>query len=287
MTNRPDTGGAPPSRSLPGGGIEGDQAARPLVALGSRLRGMPGVITLGVRPNFQDYTPEEKGLIFRSPMILYPTRNYAEFFTTLGKKIFPSVETCLYADEKIKQTTLFYLLEIPHPRTRVYYARHHGSILQDFQFPFVAKLPRASARGRGVFKIESEEALQRYLKLTHVAYIQEFLPHERDLRVILVNYQPVLAYWRQRAPGNFRTNLFQGGSILFEDIPPGGVRLAEEAARKCKFDDVGLDLIPAGGGWYVIEANMKYGRKALEMKGLDIKKIIRKKLLSWDLTTHL
>ncbi|MBU2499297.1 MAG: RimK family alpha-L-glutamate ligase [Proteobacteria bacterium] len=256
---------------------------KPFVALGSRLKGVPEVITLGVKPNFQDYTPDERALIFRSEMILYPSHNYAQFFTTLGKRFFPSLETCLYADEKIKQTTLFCMLDIPHPRTRIYYARHHLKILEDFRFPFIAKVPRASGQGRGVFKIHSLEQLQAYLGLTKVAYIQEYLPHERDLRVILINYVPVLAYWRQRAPGHFKTNLFQGGSIHFEDIPLEGIKLAEEAARKCKFNDVGLDLIRRGGRWYVIEANMKYGRKGLKMKGLDLKEIIREKLLSGDL----
>lgn len=260
-----------------------DRIDKPLVALGSRLKGVPEVVTLGVKPNFQDYDPEEKALIFGSDMILYPSQNYAQFFTTLGKKIFPSLETCLYADEKIKQTTLFSMLHIPHPRTRIYYARHHGEILKDFRFPFIAKVPRASAQGRGVFKIDTREQLQGYLSLTKVAYIQEYLPHERDLRVILINYEPVLAYWRQRAPGRFKTNLFQGGSIHFDDIPFEGVSLAREAARKCKFDDVGLDLMHHAGRWYVIEANMKYGRKGLKMKGMDIKEIIREKLLSGDL----
>jgi ribosomal protein S6--L-glutamate ligase len=66
------------------------------VALGSRLRGVPEVRTLGVKPNFPDYTPEERDLIFDAKVILYPTDNYAEFFTTLGKAIFPSLETCLF-----------------------------------------------------------------------------------------------------------------------------------------------------------------------------------------------
>jgi hypothetical protein len=53
-----------------------------------------------------DYSEEERDLIAGAAMILYPTANYAQFFTTLGKPFFPSLETCLYADEKIKQTTL-------------------------------------------------------------------------------------------------------------------------------------------------------------------------------------
>ncbi len=87
------------------------------IALGSRLRGIPEVITLGIKPNFHDYTSQEKKLILNSKRILFPTLNYAQFLTTMGKEIFPSLETYLYADEKIKQTTLFYLLGIPHPKT--------------------------------------------------------------------------------------------------------------------------------------------------------------------------
>jgi ribosomal protein S6--L-glutamate ligase len=256
-----------------------------IIALGSRLRGVPGVLTVGVKPNFLDYTVAERKMILDADIILYPTLNYAQFLTTMGKRIFPSLETYLYADEKIKQTTLFLMLSIPHPRTRIYYHLHHQDIQREFQFPFIGKLARSSARGRGVFKIHDSPELTTYLKQTHIAYIQEFLPHDRDLRVVLVNYQPVLAYWRIRPPGDFRTNLSQGGTISFDDIPTEGIRLAQQACKKCKFNDVGLDLIFSKGKWYVIEANMKYGRKGLKIKGLDLKEIMRQRLLSGEFLT--
>jgi ribosomal protein S6--L-glutamate ligase len=254
----------------------------PFIALGSRLKGVPEVLTLGVKPNFFDYSVQERKLILGAEIILYPTLNYAQFLTTMEKRIFPSLETYLYADEKIKQTTLFHMLEVPHPRTRVYYHLHHKDIIKDFSFPFVAKLARRSARGRGVFKIHNSEELKNYLGLTRIAYIQEYLPHDRDLRVVLIKYHPILTYWRIRSPDNFRTNLSQGGKISFDDIPIEGVRLAQNSARKCKFDDVGMDLINSRGTWYVIEANMKYGRKGLMMKGLDLKEIMRQKLISGE-----
>jgi ribosomal protein S6--L-glutamate ligase len=253
------------------------------VALGSRLKGVPEVLTLGVKPNFTDYSDEEKKLIFNAAMILYPTANYAQFFNTLGKPFFPSLETCLYADEKIKQTTLFSMLNVPHPRTRIYYHLHHQDILRDFSFPFVAKLPRASSRGRGVYKIEKPEQLQAYLRLTPVAYIQEYLPHDRDLRVILVNYEPILSYWRHRDPTNFRANLHQGGTPQFLEIPEDALSVARDTAFRCRFNDVGLDLLPYRGKWYVLEANMEYGREGLRMKGMNLKQILREKLLSGEL----
>ncbi len=253
------------------------------IALGSRLREISEVLTLGLKPNFHDYTSYERNLILNSERILFPTLNYAQFLTTMGKKIFPSLETYLYSDEKIKQTTLFYMLGIPHPKTKIYYHLHHQDILKDFKFPFVGKLPRNSARGRGVYLIRNMGELKEYLSLTSIAYIQEFLAHDRDIRVVLINYQPVLAYWRISQPENFKTNLSQGGKISFDNIPPEGIRLAKKSAVKCKFNDIGLDLIISKGKWYVIEANMQYGRRGLKLKGLDLKEIIRNKLLSGEI----
>ncbi len=262
-----------------------DMAAKhnKFIALGSRLKGVPEVLSLGVLANFFDYSPGERELILNAQVILFPTLNYAQFFTTMGKRIFPSLETYLYSDEKTKQTTLFYMLGIPHPRTRIYHRLHHQEIQKDFPFPFVGKLPRRSAQGRGVFRINNPEDLNRYLELTNIAYIQEYLSHDRDLRVILINYKPVLSYWRVSAPQDFRTNLFQGGKICFDDVPQTGIEMARKTARECRFDDVGMDLIHYSGKWYVIEANMKYGRKALKKKGMNLKEIIRQALISGEL----
>jgi ribosomal protein S6--L-glutamate ligase len=255
----------------------------PFIALGSRLRGVAEVRTLGVKPNFLDYSPEERELILHTRRVLYPTKNYAQFLTTLGRPIFPSLETYLYADEKILQSTLFQMLGVSHPRTRIYYALHHADILRDFRFPFVAKFPRASSRGRGVFLVQEESELQAYLAHTKVAYIQEYLPHDRDLRIVLVAYEPVIAYWRVKPQGGFKSNLSQGGTPEFDGIPGEVLELARSCARKCRFNDVGLDFIHHHGQWYLIEANMKYGRKGLQMQGMDLKAIIREKLLNGEI----
>ncbi|MBU0729017.1 MAG: RimK family alpha-L-glutamate ligase [Proteobacteria bacterium] len=253
------------------------------VALGSRMRAIPEVQTLGVKPNYHDYTPRERQMINQAKLILYPSLNYAQFFTTAGRKIFPSVETYLYADEKIKQTTLFNLLEIPHPRTRFYYSRKKADILDDFTFPFIAKIPRASSMGKGVFKITNLPELEQYLRVVKVGYIQEYLPHSRDLRVVLINYRCVLAYWRKCAPGNFRANISQGGEIDFDNVPEEAIGLAEKYARRCKFNDVGLDLLLHDDSWYIIEANMQYGREGFRKKKMVLKEVIREKLLSGEL----
>ncbi len=49
--------------------------------------------------------------------------------------------------------------------------------------PFVAKLPKASM-GEGVWLIETREDWRRYCECTDVLYAQEYLPLDRDARVV-------------------------------------------------------------------------------------------------------
>jgi len=107
------------------------------IALGSRLRRCKNVMTLGVRTNLSGYEDWQLELIRKSDVICYPTAFYADIFDTIGKRTFPNYHTYKYAMDKIKQTALFNLLKIPHPRTRVFYGNHQKTtILDHLQFPF-------------------------------------------------------------------------------------------------------------------------------------------------------
>jgi ribosomal protein S6--L-glutamate ligase len=240
------------------------------IALESRLRDCRNVITLGVRTNLSDYEDWQKQLIRESNVIYYPTAFYADIFDTMGKRTFPNYHAYKYGQDKIKQTALFNLLKIPHPRTRVFYGDHQKSrILAHFQFPFVAKIPRGSALGRGIYLIRNEEELSQYNVLTRAAYVQEYLEMDRDLRVVVIRGRPIHAYWRIAPPGDFRTNVSRGGIISFDNIPEEGVDLAVNTARLCQLDDVGLDICFSKGRYWVLEANMKYGKKGFRQAGID------------------
>ena len=91
------------------------------IALESRLRGCKNVLTLGVKTNFSDYGDREADLIRNAEKIYYPTTFFADLFDAAGKKTFPSYHTYKCVMDKIKQTAMFELLRIPHPRTRVFY----------------------------------------------------------------------------------------------------------------------------------------------------------------------
>lgn len=246
-----------------------------VIALEARLRNCKNVLTLGVRTNFSDYSPQEAELIRNVDKIYYPTTFYADLFDAMGKATFPSYHTYKCVQDKIKQTALFELLKISHPRTRVFYGkRQKNSILQYFEFPFIGKIPRGSAMGRGVYLIRNEKELRCYLDRVSPAYIQEYLPIDRDIRVVVIGNRIVHAYWRIAAENEYRSNVALGGTIQLNAVPEKAKDLALQAARACRWDDVGIDICEHNAKFYILEANMKYGREGFRMAGLDYDRLM-------------
>jgi len=246
-----------------------------VIALEARLKDCRNVITLGVRPNFSDYSHKEAEMIRNAGKIYYPTTFYADLFDAMGKKTFPSYHTYKFVQDKIKQTAMFNLLEIPHPKTRVFYGkRQKKSITDHFKFPLIAKIPRGSAMGRGVYLINNKGDLDTYLQVTHAAYIQEYLPVDRDMRVVVIGKKIVHSYWRISSPGEFRSNVALGGIVSLDPVPTEALELALHTAKKCRWDDVGIDICMYNKKFYVLEANMKYGKEGFRKAGIDYKKLM-------------
>lgn len=241
-----------------------------IIALEARLRNCRNVLTLGVRPNFNDYAVDEKKQIRKAEKVYYPTRLYAELLDAMGKQIFPNIHNYLFSQDKIKQTALFTLLGLPHPKTRVFYGRRQKTkVLEYFNYPFVAKKARGSAMGRDVFLIQNKGDLQDYLDVHTPAYIQAYLPIDRDMRVVVINGKIVHAYWRVAAQGEFRTNVALGATIKLDSVPGKALDLALHTASACGWNDVGLDICEYDGRFFVLEGNMKYGKEGFRAAGID------------------
>ena len=243
---------------------------RQVLALEARLRQCRNVRTIGVRPNFTDYSAEEVRMIRCADKIYYPTSFYADLFDAMGKPTFPSYHTYKCVQDKIKQSALFQLTGLPHPRTRVFYGRRQQlKIKRLFAYPFIAKEPRGSAMGRGVYLIENNVDLDAYTHDRHVCYIQQYLPIDRDIRVVVIGGRVAHAYWRIAGDGEFRTNVARGGRICLDPVPDDAISLALQAAKTCGWDDVGLDICCFDGDYTILEANMKYGREGFRAAGID------------------
>jgi len=243
------------------------------ISLGKRLR-KSSIRCLGVKPNWSDYPEELQRAIVSAEKICYPGPVYSEIFEAAGLSVFPR-NYYHFLGNKVAQTDLFNLLEISHPRTKIYYGRDRlKRIESDFPYPFIAKTPLGSSQGSGVFLIRRPEDLSQYLETHNPAYIQEYLALDRDLRVVVIGARLVHAYWRIHREGDFRNNIAQGGIISFENIPAAALDFAMHVALKCRFDEVGLDICEYAGKYFVLEANMVYGQEGFRKKGLDIHQII-------------
>ncbi len=257
---------------------------RQVIALEGRLRNCRNVLTLGVRPNFADYPPDDRRRILEADTVYYPSTFYADLLDACGKRIFPSYHTYKCVQDKIRQTTLFQMLGIPHPRAGVFYGRDPVERIQEaFRFPLIAKIPRGSALGRGVFFVENCRQLEDYCRRVHPAYIQEYLPIDRDIRVVVIGHRVVHAYWRVAAPGEFRTNLAAGGRVDLSPVPEEALRLARETARSCGWNDVGIDICRSESGFCVLEANMKYGRRGFREAGIDFGELMERMIAEHEI----
>jgi ribosomal protein S6--L-glutamate ligase len=255
------------------------------IALGSRLQSNPAVHTLGFKPCFQDYTVHEQKLILKADIIYYPTFFYADLLNVLGKRTFPSYHTYKFALNKIKQTAMFHMLDLPHPKTRIFYGnRQKQTITDHFDFPFIAKKARGSTKGEGVYLIHNEKELVAYLLNNSPAYIQEYLPGDRDIRIIIIGKKVRLAYWRIAKPNDFRSNISQGGIISFDPVPDDALELALKTALQCGWDDAGIDIILHKTRPMVLEGNMKYGTQGFKQAGIDYKKMLGELVIKGELS---
>ncbi len=250
-------------------------SSRIRVSLGRQLSLAKTVVHLGLRCNWEEYTPEERAMIMDARKVYFPTLFYAHVLSGAGRAIFPSLASYNLLGDKIRQTCLFKMLGVPHPRTMFFWGRNRAEkILSTFDFPFVAKIPRESSRGQGVFLITGRAGLDEYLARTGVAYIQEYLPIDRDIRVVVIGQRPVLAYWKIASARDFRTNVARGSSIGFKGVPGQAIDMAVSLASRAGIDHAGIDVCMSERGPMVFEANIHFGTEGFDQAGLSYKKLI-------------
>lgn len=199
----------------------------------------------------------------------------------LGCKVFPSPATLRIGHDKIAMTRALeagYPAWAPVTLIRANTPAGRDEILAQFAFPFVMKIPRESM-GRGVQLIADRAAFATWCSSGHdVLYAQEYLPIERDLRVVWVGDNVVSAYWRKGVDG-FLNNVAQGGSVSFDDIPQAALAAVTTIARGLGIDHAGFDIAMVGDHPYVLEFNVRFGNKALTERGIRVEEHIHTWLL--------
>lgn len=185
----------------------------------------------------------------------------------LKRRIFPSLASYLLGHDKVEMTRGFLSVAPFHvPETLILsVSPENADIVWDqMTLPFVAKIPRSSM-GSGVFVIDSRRDWNRYVEQTPVIYAQEYLPIDRDLRIVSVGYRIMGGFWRLQSDRGFHNNLSQGGQIDYSPIPPRAEALVDHLARALSINHGGFDVAMVGDHPYVLEFNRLFGSNSLNL----------------------
>jgi len=236
-------------------------------------------------PDIKTLKPEHwfraKDEILAADWILFPEYWQVNPLVYAWKKaIFPSISSFHLGHDKVEMTRAFQATCPAHvPNTLIIAATESAleQIVAEFTFPVVAKEIRNSM-GKGVHLIQDQQTLRQYIDNNPILYIQEYLPIDRDLRIVWVGKQVVAAYWRI-SNNNFHNNVAMGATINFDNIPNSAIKLVEHVAQSLDIDYAGFDIAVLDDWCYLLEFNVRFGTQALNQRAIRLGPVILKTLL--------
>jgi len=184
-------------------------------------------------------------------------------------------DALVVAHDKLLTARTLRLAGLPHPHTTHFGPASPASVPE---LPLVLK-PRFGSWGRDVERCstpdELDAALTRLQGKTwfreHGALAQELVePRGWDLRIVVAGGRVVGAARRVAQTGEWRTNAALGAEVMPVDPPPIAESLALAAARAARADLVGVDLLPTGNGFVVLELNGAADFRPLYLENGDV-----------------
>jgi len=182
-------------------------------------------------------------------------------------------EAMLNSGDKLRTLQLLAAGGLPVPRTLLWRPGLEAATIEArLGLPVVMKLLRGS-RGQGVFLVHTRAELANHLDLIRYGGVRDEVIFQeliattkgRDLRVMVIGGQARACMLRRSGSADgFKANISQGGSAEAYPMTDGIRRIAVEAARLLGLVVGGIDLLFAGDGFVVCEANSIPGFKGLE-----------------------
>jgi RimK family alpha-L-glutamate ligase len=177
-----------------------------------------------------------------------------------GLRVLNSATALASAHDKLLTSRLLTRAALPHPRT-VHVRRAEEE--HELRPPVVVK-PRLGSWGVDVHRCDTEEDLRECFEEIstrpwfprHGVLVQELVPPVGyDLRLLVADRTVVGAVRRVAGPGEWRTNVSLGATRHPVVPPPAACALGIAAAVASRADFIGIDLLPVGDGYTVIELN--------------------------------
>ena len=180
---------------------------------------------------------------------------------SLGVTVLNPREALVAAHDKLATAGALFARGVPHPRT-VHVAPWKE--LPELEPPIVVK-PRFGSWGDDVVRCDTtgeiEETLaslrdKHWFEATGAIAQKLVAPRGYDLRIVVAGGSIVGAVRRVAANGEWRTNVALGARREPVDPPDSARAIALAAAAAIDGDLVGVDLLPADvGTWVVLEVN--------------------------------
>ena len=170
----------------------------------------------------------------------------------------------LKAMHKMAAASTLDRFDIPLPET---YMGLGYDRLNDARRYFPTKAVYKSAigtHGGGTWLIETDKPVEPKVG-NRQALLQEFVSttgdKHHDYRVYIVGDEILGAMRRTAKPGEWRTNVAQGGAVkdATETLPDRVSEIARRSTNALGLDYAGVDIIEDGSSWYVLEVNPTAG----------------------------
>jgi ribosomal protein S6--L-glutamate ligase len=201
-----------------------------------------------------------------------------------GALVVNRLEPLLAAQDKFRTSWMLRRAGVATPRAAVAQSAADAEAALDALGEAVMK-PLAGSLGDGVERIRPDRAGRERVRdrVAHegAVYLQAYVPHPgRDLRVFVVGGRARAAIVRHAPPGEWRTNVAQGGRAEAVMTGPALAGPAQAAASTLGLDYAGVDVVLGPEGATVLEVNGNPSwRGILEATGLDMAEVIAEHVL--------
>ncbi len=178
-----------------------------------------------------------------------------------GVTVLNGRKTLVAAHDKLTTAATLTSAGVPHPRTV-----HVAPWLPPPELePSIVLKPRFGSWGKDVVRCDDQASIERALldletkpwyEATGAIAQKLVAPRGYDLRLVVARGRVIGAVRRVAAPGEWRTNVALGARREPIVPPPEACGVAERAAKAVDGALVGIDLLPADlGTWVVLEVN--------------------------------
>lgn len=207
-------------------------------------------------------------------------------------QMFPCPNVIPYYSDKYRQWLFMRSRGLPTPETYPMYTEQSlDGIARRLGFPLVVK-NRFGAGGAYVYKVETRDQLQhlyrqsqldllrsraiwgfagtltnrtfyrRLIRQRRMEYpfpsppllAQSFVPHERDMRVVMCGDTVIEANWRRSAnPQTWKVNVDSGGIAEWSYVPPEAIELSKRLSGDLKASWLKIDIVEHERRWMIFE----------------------------------